>query len=137
MPLPYPSPHHRFLQPLRPEMAQDTDYYDLGGHGASHVNPELDEACFDLASATDSLDEDYYDLGEEMQHDPASSYSASTPLVLPGVVHGSSAWCSAMANRRWNAGESSPWKQGYERLADAYDTFPLRHGDCAQRPDGK
>eukprot|EP00974_Lingulodinium_polyedra_P086257 8356264-Lingulodinium_polyedra.AAC.1 len=39
-----------------------------------------------------------------------------------------------MAKRRW--GEKPPeWTQAYDRLADAYDTFPMRQGDLAQRAD--
>ena len=36
-----------------------------------------------------------------------------------------------MAKRRW--GEQQPWKEEYDKLADAYDAFPLRQGDLAQR----
>ena len=106
-------------------MSQDSDFYDLEGSA-----PDLDEAFYDLPQPLqleeDVVDEAFYDLDAELP--------PSDPFVLLGVRWGSVAWCSAMAKRRW--GDKPPeWKQAYDRLADAYDTIPMRQGDLAQRPD--
>ena len=103
-------------------MSQGSSLFGLDGPppGSSWVGldggPQLEDAAA----------ESFFDLHSDL---PGVAHPA--PFVLPGVQRGSLAWCSAMAKRRW--GEKQPWKDEYEKLADAYDSFPLRRGDLAQR----